>query len=78
MALVYGAHQAAMTDDAERYRKHGEEAIRHAERAMDLTDKSEWLRLASEWMKLAESTRRENFKHSPPVTSGPYLCHKLN
>lgn len=78
MALVDGAHSAAMTDDAERYRKHGEEAIRHAERAIDLIDKSEWLRLASEWMKLAESTRREKFTLPPRVTSGSCLCNKLN
>lgn len=51
----------AMIDDWERYRKHGEEAIRHAERAIDLIDKAEWLRLAGEWIKLAESTRREIF-----------------
>jgi len=78
MALVYGAHQAAMIDDAERYRKHGEEAIRHAQRAIDLIDKSEWLRLASEWMKLAESTRRENVTLPPRVTSESCLWNKLN
>ncbi len=64
MALVYGAHQ--LIDDAERYQKHGEEAIRHAERAVDLTDQAEWLRLASEWMKLAEYTRHETVTLATP------------
>jgi len=62
-----------LIDDVERYRKHGEEAIRHAERATDLMDKAEWLRLAGEWMKLAESTRRENFTMTLGTPSGAWL-----
>ena len=61
-----------MIDDAERYRTHGEEAIRHAEKADDPIDKAEWLRLANGWMKLAKSTRQDNFTLTTRTSAGSW------
>jgi hypothetical protein len=49
-----------MSDDADRFRRHAEEARHQAEQAVSPLDKEAWLRVAAEWIKLAQSEDRRD------------------